>query len=169
MSRAFVKESDETEEPLPPRRISEHPNLVTPNGLEQLKDELGRLTARRAEALALGDDPAAREGLRHLDRDLVYVNARLASAELVDPAAQPKDQVAFGAFVTVREAADGAEPAASRTYVIVGEDEAEAESGKVSYVSPLARALNGARVGQSVVWKRPKGDLVLTVERIQYR
>ena len=63
MNRAFVKESDGgVEEPLPPRRISEFPNHVTPSGLEQLNAELGRLTGRRPELLARGDDdPAARE------------------------------------------------------------------------------------------------------------
>jgi transcription elongation factor GreB len=170
MSRAFVKESDgETQEPLPPRRLSEFPNHVTSTGLEQLRAELGRLTGRRPALLAKADDPAAQEELRHIDRDLAYVEARISSALPVDLAAQPRDEVAFGATVTVNEAAGSAgAPAAPRTYAIVGEDEADADAGKVSYTSPLARALLGAHVGQTVTWKRPVGDLRLTVERIEY-
>ena len=171
MNRAFVKESDGGEaEPLPPRRISEFPNHVTPAGLEELKAELGRLTGLRPELLARGDDPASQEGLRRIDRDLAYVEARISSALRVDLAAQPRDEVAFGATVTVDQAAGSASaPAAQRTYSIVGEDEADADAGKVSHASPLAQALLGAQVGQTVTWKRPIGDLVLTVERIEYR
>jgi transcription elongation factor GreB len=171
MSRAFVKESDgAAEEPLPPRRISEFPNRVTPAGLAELKAELARLTGLRPDLLARGDDPAAQEALRHVDRDLAYVEARISSALLVDPTAQPRDEVAFGATVTVDQAAGSAgAPAARRTYSIVGEDEADADVGKVSHASPLAQALLGARAGQTVTWKRPIGDLLLTVERIEYR
>jgi transcription elongation factor GreB len=167
MSRAFVKESDGSDEPLPPRRISDHPNYVTPRGLEELRRELGRLTARRGELAAMVDDPATAEELRHVERDLTYVEARVGSAIVVDPARQPRGEVAFGATVTVRETAGDA-PAVSRTYRLVGEDEANADVGKVSYVSPLARALLGARVGQTVTWQRPAGDLALTVDRIEY-
>lgn len=171
MSRAFVKESDGApDEPLPARRISESPNYVTPTGLGLLRAELGRLTGRRAELLAQGDVPAALDELLHVERDSVYIQARVASAIVVDPIGQPHDEVAFGATVTVSEAAGSvATPAARRTYTIVGEDEADADAGTVSYVSPLARALIGAHVGQTVIWKRPIGDLVLTVERIEYR
>jgi len=171
MNRAFVKESDgAADEPLPARRISELPNYVTPAGLERLRAELGRLTGRRAGLVARGDDPAARDELLPVDRDLAYFEARVGSAILVEPAGQPQDEVAFGATVTVRETVDpAAAPAAYRTYTIVGEDEADADTGTVSYASPLARALLGAHAGQTVTWKRPIGDLVLTVERIEYR
>ena len=170
MNRAFVKESDGgAEEPLPPRRISDVPNHVTPAGLERLKAELGLLTGRRPELLAMGDDPAAQEELRRIDRDLAYVEARISSALLVDLDSQPRDEVAFGATVTVKQAVGSvAAPTASQAYSIVGEDEADADAGKVSYVSPLARALLGAQIGQTVTWKRPIGDLLLTVERIEY-
>ena len=173
MSRAFVKEPDggAAEEPLPERRISEHPNYVTPAGLEQLKRALGELTERRGELLGKPDDPAAQEELRHVDRELRYYEARLDSAIPVDPTGQPRDQVAFGATVTVteesaREASAG--QGETRRYAIVGEEEADADAGSVSYVSPLAKALLGARVGQSVTWRRPAGDLRLTVQHIAY-
>ncbi|NLG64788.1 MAG: transcription elongation factor GreAB [Actinobacteria bacterium] len=166
MSRAFVKEpeSGAPDEPLPPRRISEHPNYVTPSGLQLLQDDLGRLTAERAALLSAGDDAVALEQLRHVERDIAYVEARLGSAILVDPATQPPDQVAFAAIVTVRE-----QGGHEHTYQIVGEDEADAQAGQVSDVSPLAQALLGSRVGDTVTWKRPLGDLVLTVVSIAYR
>lgn len=164
MSRAFVKE-DDTGAPgqnLPERPVSDHPNYVTPSGLAALEREAGELEARRLELLARGDDPMALEELRYVDRDLRYYAARLESAIVVDPAGQPADEVAFGAAVTVT----GAE--GERTFTIVGEDEADLAALKVSYVSPLAEALMGARVGDRVVWRRPAGDLELTVKAIAY-
>ena len=70
----------------------------------------------------------------------------------------------FAAIVTVRE-----QGGHEHTYQIVGEDEADAQAGQVSDVSPLAQALLGSRVGDTVTWKRPLGDLVLTVVSIAYR
>jgi transcription elongation GreA/GreB family factor len=172
MSRAFVKENDDTPPggDLPERRISEHPNLVTPDGLAELEARADELEELRAEAVAEGaargsgsDDPALAAELAPLDRDLRYFRARIASAQPVDLAAQPHDTVAFGARVTVRD-----EKGVERVWAIVGEDEADLKAGKVSYVSPLAEALLGARVGDAVVWQRPAGDLTLTVARIDY-
>jgi transcription elongation factor GreB len=169
MSRAFVKEPDgAAPEALPPRRISKAPNYVTRSGLEALEADFERLMARRAELLARGEDQVASEELRHVDRDLAYVKARVGSAVFVDPADQPADEVAFGAAVIVREASASGVVAGSRTYTIVGEDEADAVSGKASYASPLAKALLGAKLGQTVTWRRPIGDLNLTVEGIEY-
>jgi transcription elongation factor GreB len=170
VNRAFVKEPDgAVPEPLPPRRISKAPNYVTAAGLEALNGESERLMARRAELHALGGDMEAMEELLHVERDLVYVKARTESAILVDPTNQPPDRVAFGASVTVRESASSDRVARRRTYAIVGEDEANAAAGKASYVSPLAKALIDAKIGETVTWRRPRGDLVLTVERIEYR
>lgn len=164
MSRAFVKEDDAGApgQDLPERPVSEHPNYVTPQGLEALEREAGELQSRRLALLAREDDAVAEEELRHVDRDLRYYTARLESAIVVDPAAQPADEVAFGATVTVT--GEGGE----RTFTIVGEDEADVAALKVSHVSPLAEALLGARVGDRVVWRRPAGDLELTVTRITY-
>ena len=86
----------------------------------------------------------------------------MGSARLVDPAGQPRDRVAFGATVEV------ADESGEHSYRIVGEDEADAEHGSVSYVSPLARALLGAKVGDEVVWSRPAGDLRVEVLGIRY-
>jgi len=166
MSRAFVKEPDGgvPEGELPERSISEHPNYVTAQGLQQLQDRIGELETSRLELREREDDELAEERLALVDRDLRYYVARLESAIVVEAAAQPRDEVAFGAAVDVVE-----EGVATRTFAIVGEDEADLASGKISHVSPLAAALLGARVGETVVWKRPAGDTRLTVAGIAYR
>jgi transcription elongation factor GreB len=164
MSRAFVNEQDAgASEELPERPISEHANYVTPAGLRQLQQEAAGLEKRRLALLAQGDDDLAQDQLEYIDRDLRYVEARLASARLVDPTAQPHDRVAFGAAVTVLQ-----QNGDRRTFTMVGEDEADSKHGKISYVSPLAEALTGACVGDVVVWKRQAGESTLTVEAIDY-
>jgi transcription elongation GreA/GreB family factor len=162
MNRAFVKEPDEgaPAEGLPERQISEHPNYVTPAGLRQLEAKVGELETRRLELL---DEEDLVGELAYVDRDLRYFTARLESAILVDPARQPRRKVAFGAAVTVSQ--NGGD---LRTFAIVGEDEADLKEGKISFVSPLAEALLEARVGKSVLWRRPAGNLRLTVEEIDY-
>ena len=125
MSRAFVKEPDEgaPAEDLPERQISEHPNYVTPAGLEQLEQAVGRLETRRLELLEQDDDPA--DELTYVDRDLRYFTARLESAIPVDMERQPRRKVAFGAAVTVSQ------PGGKRqTFTIVGEDEADLRAGQ---------------------------------------
>jgi transcription elongation factor GreB len=167
MSRAFVKESDEGPPggDIPERHVSEHPNLVTPAGLTQLEARVGALEERRAKLLARadGDETKVGEELASIDRDLRYFWLRVETARPVDPAAQPHDEVAFGARVTVRD-----DTGATRTYAIVGEDEADLTRLKVSFVSPLAQALTGARVADEVTWRRPAGDQRLTVTAIDY-
>ncbi|HEY5386799.1 MAG TPA: GreA/GreB family elongation factor [Thermoleophilia bacterium] len=167
MSQAFVKEPDEgaPEEGLPERQISDHPNHVTPAGLRQLKQKVGELEQRRLDLLAAqeNDDALARGQLDYVDRDLRYFTRRFDSAILVDPRRQPRRMVKFGAAVTVLE-----QGGARRTFTIVGEDEADLKAGKISYVSPLAEALLDARVGATVLWRRPAGNRELSIEAIDY-
>ncbi|KWT66831.1 transcription elongation factor GreA [Hyphomicrobium sulfonivorans] len=139
MSRAFVKEQDSVDE-LPDRLISEHANLVTAEGLAQIEVEVSRLDAAHATAQADGD----RAEMAATARNLRYWSARLASAELVPPAADTTI-VQFGLTITI-EREDGRK----QTYRIVGEDEADPAKGSISYVSPLARALAGKSIGDSV-------------------
>jgi transcription elongation GreA/GreB family factor len=163
VSRAFVKEDAAGDEPLPERRVSEHPNLVTPAGLAQLEASVRQLeTERDTLSAAAPGDPVAGDRLRHVERDRRYFAARLATATVVDPAAGEADRAGFGATVVVREP-DGRR----RRLTIVGEDEADREAGRLSWVSPLGRALDGSRVGDTVTWRRPAGTLELTVESIE--
>ena len=167
MSQAFVKEPDEgaPEDGFPERQISDHPNYVTPAGLRQLEEKLGELEKRRLELLAAaeGGGDLTRGQRDYIDRDLRYFTRRLATAILVDPRRQARRKVQFGAAVTVSEQ-DGAQ----RTFMIVGEDEADLKAGKISYVSPLAEALLEARVGATVIWRRPAGNRDLTIAAIDY-
>lgn len=139
MSRAFVKEDDDAPEDLPERAISAAPNLVTAEGLAAIEAEITALNAELSRAGA--DDRAARA---RIGRDLRYWTARRGSAQLTPP---PDDNeiVRFGACVTI-DRDDGRR----QTFRIVGEDEADPERGTLSYVSPLARALMGKSVGDSV-------------------
>jgi transcription elongation GreA/GreB family factor len=164
MSRAFVKDNDgDAAEVLPELPVSTHPNYVTPRGLALLRGRLEKAAARR-DALRANEQDALdlRNELAALERELRYLHARVASAIEVDLSKQPRERVAFGATVTV-DSEEG-----ERRWQIVGEDEADAEHGLVSYVSPLATALLGARVGDEVRWQRPAGDMTIEVLRIDY-
>ncbi len=163
MSRAFVKESDNpVGSDLPDRPISPHPNYVTPTGMAQLRARLQDARARKQALEKSGGDLESAEALRALGRDLRWLEARVASARVIDPHGQPRDRVAFGAIVTV------ADESGEHIYRIVGEDEADVEHGRVSYVSPLARALLGAKPGDEVTWQRPAGDCSIEILSVRY-
>lgn len=138
MSRAFVKEDDAALEELPERLISSAPNLVTARGLELIEAEIARLND---ELHAAGEDRDARA---RIQRDLRYWTARRGSAQLT-PKPQDAETVRFGSTVTI-DRDDGRR----QTFRIVGEDEANPETGTLSHVSPLARALIGRGVGDTV-------------------
>jgi transcription elongation GreA/GreB family factor len=141
MSRAFVKEADGTEgQELPELRVSPHRNLVTPAGLGQIEAMVQRLQAALSEARSADD----RAGVARIQRDLRYWSERQRTAEVVVPPAAT-GKVRFGSSVTL-QGRDGRDI----RYQIVGEDEAEPASGKISYVSPIARLLIGAAVGDVV-------------------
>jgi transcription elongation GreA/GreB family factor len=142
MSRAFVKEPDggEAFEELPDRPISQHPNLVTPQGLAQIEAALARLHEEHAAAQRAAD----RAALAHVGRELRYWTARRSNAQLM-PAPEGAGTVQFGSTVTI-ERDDGRR----HTYRIVGEDEVEPAQGTLSYVSPVARALMNRSVGDVV-------------------
>jgi transcription elongation GreA/GreB family factor len=141
MSRAFVREAEggEAFEDLPDRTLSPH-HLVTPKGLA-LMDEAIENLKRSLEDAKAADEKAE---VARLSRDLRYWSARRVSAELVQPSTDAA-HVRFGARVTF-EREDGKQ----QSYQIVGEDEADPTKGMLSYVSPLAQALMGKEVGDTV-------------------
>lgn len=163
MSRAFVKESDESarSDEMPERPQSPHTNYVTPTGLRQLQTRVVELDERR-QRLLHAEDLASRQDLASVERDLRYYEERLRRAVLVEPVSGPCERVVFGTTVDVLD-----EDGCAKRFSIVGEDEADLSAGKVSYVSPLARALLNAQVGESVVWKRPSGDKDLEIAGIR--
>ncbi len=164
MNRAFIKDYEgDADDALPEMPLSDNPNYVTPHGAALLRARLVAAQARHDALKEVEDDTLTQEReLSSLERELRWLSARVANAIEVDVSKQPHDRVAFGAVVTV-DSEDG-----EHRWQIVGEDEADVEHGLVSYVSPLAQALLGARVGDEVRWHRPAGDLTIEVVKIEY-
>jgi len=182
MSKAFVKETDDETEELPEEPGGLPPgskNYITPEGFRRLQDELRHLSRedrpRVVETVAWaagngdrsenGDYIYGKQRLREIDRRLRFLAKRLENAEVVDPARQSRhDQVFFGATVTYVDPR-GAE----QTVTIVGVDEADLAEGKVSWASPLARAMARARAGDAVELRTPGGIERIEVLKIDYR
>ncbi len=135
MSRAFVKETAETAAP-PERMVADGPNLVTPQGLAQIEGHVARIEA----AMAAETNPLLRETLA---RDLRYWAHQKSTAEVVTSPAGAAD-IAFGARVVV------ARKGRQQRFRIVGVDEADPAKGLLSFRSPLASAIIGARMGDVV-------------------
>lgn len=166
MSRAFVKESDEelAAGELPERPLSTHANYVTPTGLEQLHARVKELQdVRERLNVQAGHDHLGTHLLREVERDLRYFKAQLERAIVVNPAGQPREEVHFGAMVRIV-----AEDGRAHQFSIVGDDEADVAAGKISWASPLAKALMSARVGDVVVWRRPAGETEVEITGISY-
>lgn len=141
MTRAFVKEPDGSGPiDLPELSISEHPNDVTAEGLAQIEAEL----ARAHEAIAKAQAADESDALARAARDVRYWEARRATAHVVHNA-DSTEYIRFGH--TVRLARDDGR---ELTFRIVGEDESDPAKGKISHVAPLARALFGKSVGDTV-------------------
>jgi transcription elongation GreA/GreB family factor len=139
VSRAFVKEDEQTES-LPDRPVSEHPNDVTREGLEQIEVALQSAQEAYAAAQGAGD----RAALASASRDLRYWTARRGSA-MVAPEPADNSVIRFGHTVTIVRQDDR-----RQTFRIVGEDEADPRRGTISHVAPLARALFGKGVGEVI-------------------
>ena len=164
MSRGFVKEDDAQAPPIVPPRAAlppNTPNYVTPSGLEQLRAELATLEAERTQAEANRDNDTDRtHRLSLLHGRLALLTERLASARVVDPSTQPAGEVRFGATVTLRTVGGG-KIGFERKFTIVGVDEANVAAGKVGFIAPIARAIIGAKVGQTVTLTLgPKPEVV---------
>lgn len=161
MSVAFVKEESAeaaSETILPPRPISDRLNLVTEAGLKQLKDELERAQAALEEANLIEDVNDRRRQSAVPFRDTRYFSERVRTAHLM-PLPEADDVIAFGHTVTY-ERDDGRK----QMFRIVGEDEANPAEGSISYVSPVAAALIGKRVGD-LVQVGPRELEVLAISR----
>jgi transcription elongation GreA/GreB family factor len=153
VSRAFVREADGDEPELPERPISAHPNFVTPQGLAAIEARVRELEVQRQAARAAGD----RALLASSERDLRYWSARRASARLVEPPTAT-DRVRFGMAVTL-----GLQSGARTTLRLVGEDEADAARGLLSWLAPLAQALLGREQGDSVAFQGAEAQ-ILSIE-----
>ncbi len=147
MSVAFTREEDSEAQAanLPDRPISPHPNLVTASGLADLDAAVAAARAAYNAAQAEGGVSADRTAMARATRDLRYYTARRGSAQLVE-AEGPADRVLFGRRVTLDR-----EDGRRQVFRIVGEDEADPARGAISYISPVARAVLGKSVGDTVL------------------
>ncbi|HWO09061.1 MAG TPA: transcription elongation factor GreB [Polyangiaceae bacterium] len=153
------------------------PNYLTPAGHKHLADELARLmTVERpkvvrevAEAAAQGDRSEnaeyiyGKKRLREIDRRVQFLTRRLDNAVVVRPEELGGNVVRFGASVEVQD-----EDGQRKKYTIVGPDESDPASGKLSFQSPLGQALMKRKVGDVVVVKRPAGELELEIVSLHY-
>ena len=179
MSKAFTKESEaEDDEPGLPPLPAGVKNYITPAGFARLKAELLALidnerprivevvhwAASNGDRSENGDYLYGKKRLREIDRRIRWLTRRLEVAELSDPSVHHGgDQVFFGATVRYAQA-DGRE----QTVTIVGMDEADSLAGQVSWISPVARALLKARVGDEVILHTPQGAQALEVLDVSY-
>jgi transcription elongation factor GreB len=183
LSKAFTKEDDGDS---PDSDGAESPefkipkgskNYITPQGADRLKAELKKLLIDERPALVKviqwaasngdrsenGDYIYGKRKLREIDRRIRFLSKRLEGIEIVDPTQVKADRILFGATVTVED-----EDGAKKTYQIVGIDESDPGKGKVSWISPIARALLNARVGDAVVLRTPQGEKDLEILSLKY-
>jgi transcription elongation factor GreB len=183
MSKAFTKENDGTgpgddEVESPESAIPKgSKNYITPSGADRLKAELKKLlhqerpelvkviswAASNGDRSENGDYIYGKRKLREIDRRIRFLSKRLETVEIVDATIQTADRVLFGASVTVAD-----EDGSKRTFQIVGIDETDPAQGRVSWISPVAKSLMNARVGDVVTLKTPQGERELEVLKIQY-
>jgi transcription elongation factor GreB len=166
MSRGFIKEGDQEEVPMVPKRAylpDGVTNFVTRNGMEQLLTEKEAMILER-EDLSIANENERRIAANYINARLQLLNNRIAEARVVDPKDQPQDEVTFGATVTLKNTATGK----IQDFQIVGVDEADISKGKVSFISPLARALINKKTGEKVTLKREKDEIVFEVLKIVY-
>ncbi len=190
MSKAFTRENDaadagdgededENGSAVSPALPQGTHNYITPGGYANLKAELDHLlrserpsvvdavhwAALNGDRSENGDYIYGKRRLREIDRRIRFLTKRLDLAQVVDPARQSAaDQVFFGATVTIADEHGG-----EQTYQIVGVDETDFGRGRISWVSPLARALIKSREGDTVRFQSPLGWREVEVVSIEYR
>ncbi len=154
------------------------PNYITPEGFKKLQEEFSRLfheerpklvetvawAAGNGDRSENGDYIYGKRRLREIDKRLKFLRDRIENAQVVDPAQVKSEKVVFGATVAIVDE-DGVE----KSYVIVGEDEIEPGKNKISWKSPMAKALLGKEVGDETEIQRPSGPLVVEIVKISYR
>ena len=179
MSKAFTKESDADDDDVD---ISPQPavgkNYITPQGYMRMRADLLELidverpkvveivhwAASNGDRSENGDYIYGKKRLREIDRRIRFLTQRLEVAEVVDPAVHAgSDQVFFGATVTYVD-----DLAEQRSVTILGTDEFDTSKAQVSWVSPVARALLGARVGDEVSMGTPAGTRYLEILGVHY-
>lgn len=157
--------------------MNEQKNFITPRGFQKLEAEFVQLkrverpqivetvhwAAGNGDRSENGDYIYGKKRLREIDRRLAYLSKQINNAEIIDPLRVESDRVSFGATVTFED-----EEGQRKTYTIVGTDELDPERGRISWKSPIARALKNSRVGDVVVFESPQGEREIEVLEIRY-
>lgn len=158
--------------------MEERVNYITPDGYRRLREEYENLfgierprlvetiswAAGNGDRSENGDYIYGRKRLREIDRRIGFLSRRMKEAKVTDPSRQPdKNRVWFGATVTISDEDDN-----ERVLTLVGEDEADAGGGRISWNSPIARAVRGARVGDLRSVQLPAGTQELEIIEINY-
>lgn len=154
-------------------------NYITPKGVEKLKSEYHQLVhverpkvvetvtwaASNGDRSENADYIYGKRRLREIDSRARFLQGRIEKAEVIDPQQVQSDKVVFGAYVTLRS-----EDEELLTYQIVGEDEFDIKSKKISWKSPVAKALLGKKVGEEVSIQKPSGEVeYMVVEKIEFK
>lgn len=154
------------------------PNYITPQGMQKLQREFEELfhverpklvetvawAASNGDRSENGDYIYGKRRLRQIDSRLRFLRDRIEAAQIVDPLKQSADVVRFGATVQLED-----EDGNQKTYQIVGEDEFDPEQNRISWRSPMAKALLGRKVDDEVQVRRPAGEISLVVTSIEYK
>ena len=182
MSKAFVRESEDDDEELLAAPADQAPvparNYISPAGYARLRAELKQLVelerpevvrtvswaAKNGDRSENGDYLYGKKRLREIDRRVRFLVKRLEAAEVVDSAGRDTDQIFFGSTIRMKVGNDGCE----RTVTIVGLDEVDPAKGRVSWLSPVARALIKAREGDRVILRTPGGPESLDILEVRY-
>ena len=158
--------------------MADAPNYITPSGYRRLREEYEALfgverpklvetiswAAGNGDRSENGDYIYGRKRLREIDRRLGWLSRRMKAATVLDPAQQQdQERVFFGAIVTLVDEEDN-----ERVVTLVGEDEAEAGAGRISWNSPIARAIRGGGVGDLRRVSLPSGEKELEIVSIRY-
>ncbi len=164
MSRAFVKEPEgvQAESNLPERPQSDHPNYMTQTGLDKMQSTVSALRQERS-LLKKEDDLSAKTRVKVIEAELRYLEKRIQCAIPVDISKQISKEIRFGATVKLIDENDQ-----EYIFSIVGEDEAEPNQGRISWVSPLARELVGKKTDDVVMWERPAGNLEMEILEFRF-
>jgi transcription elongation factor GreB len=158
--------------------VNAKPNYITPSGYRRLREEYEALfgverpklvetiswAAANGDRSENGDYIYGRKKLREVDRRIDWLSRRMRDAKVVDPSAQPeRNRIWFGATVTLVDESDS-----ERIVTLVGEDEADAGRGLISWSSPIGRAIRGASVGDVRRVVLPAGERELEIVAISY-
>lgn len=166
MSRGFVKEDDQEEVPLVPPRAdlpTGTENFVTQNGMDSLLKEKEELL-REQENLDSSQEKEYRIAFNHLNAKLQLLNERIGSAKIVNSTKLPQDEVHLGATVTFKNVENNA----TQTFQLVGVDEANISRKKISFITPLAKALMHKKVGEQAILNLGERKSIFEILKIEY-